>query len=146
MKKFMKVGFVLAAMAITLTSCDCFKKISKNVSDIRVSCTPTILTLKGDAVNATYTIEFPAKMFSKKAVVKITPVLVYEGGEIAGTPKYLQGEKVIQAMLDELAQWMKSKSFDKLAQFKGKMNAQAAGTINPFERTQFMKYYSNHEE
>ena len=94
MKKFMKVGFVLAAMAITLTSCDCFKKISKNVSDIRVSCTPTILTLKGDAVNATYTIEFPAKMFSKKAVVKITPVLVYEGGEIAGTPKYLQGEKV----------------------------------------------------
>lgn len=62
------------------------------------------------------------------------------------TAVYLQGEKVIQAMLNELAQWMKSKSFDKLAQFKGKMNAQAAGTINPFERTQFMKYYSNHEE
>ena len=26
------------------------------------------------------------------------------------------------------------------------LNAKAAGEINPFERTQFMKYYSNYTE
>ena len=29
---------------------------------------------------------------------------------------------------------------------KVKMNAESAGEINPFERTQFMRYYSNREE
>lgn len=94
MKKFLKVGFVLVAMAMVLTSCNCFKKVSKKVNEIRVSCTPTVLSLKGDAVNATYTVEFPSKFFAKTAVVKITPVLKYNGGELVGTPKYIQGEKV----------------------------------------------------
>ena len=94
MKKFVKVGLVLAASALVLTSCDCFKKLSKKADAVAVSCTPSILSLKGDNVTATYTVEFPAKYFVKNAVVKITPVLKYEGGEIAGTPKFLQGEKV----------------------------------------------------
>ena len=41
---------------------------------------------------------------------------------------------------------MDAKDFKTLESFRGKMNAEAAGDINPFERTQFMKYYSNHEE
>ncbi len=62
------------------------------------------------------------------------------------TAVYRNGEKIIRTMLDELVQWMNGRNFDKLAQFKGKMNAQAAGAVNPFERTQFMKYYSEHKE
>lgn len=27
-------------------------------------------------------------------ILKVTPVLVFEGGEVAGTPKYFQGEDV----------------------------------------------------
>lgn len=94
MKKFVKVGLVLATFALVLTSCNCFKKVSKKVDQVEVSCTPTILSLKGNTVTATYTVEIPSKFFVKTAVVKITPVLVYEGGELLGTPKYLQGEKV----------------------------------------------------
>lgn len=94
MKKFLKVGFVAAVAALTLTSCNCFKKVSKKVDTVGVSCSPAVLSLKGSSVDATYTLDIPAKYFVKTAVLKITPVLKYEGGEIVGTPKYLQGEKV----------------------------------------------------
>ena len=59
---------------------------------------------------------------------------------------YQHGNQMIEEMKKELAEWMDDKGYDSIAQFKGKMNASAAGDINPFERTQFMKYYSNHEE
>lgn len=59
---------------------------------------------------------------------------------------YQYGPKEIESMKKELAEWMDDKGFENLAQFKGKMNANTAGSVNPFERTQFMKYYSNHEE
>ncbi len=94
MKKFVKLGLALASMALVLTSCDCFKKYAKKADTVAVSCSPTVLSLKGDVVTATYTVEFPAKVFPKKGVAKIIPVLKYEGGEIVGTPKYIQGESV----------------------------------------------------
>ena len=59
---------------------------------------------------------------------------------------YQNGSETIKAMLNELTEWMNSKGFHTLTQFKAKMNAKAAGEINPFERTQFMKYYSNYTE
>ena len=59
---------------------------------------------------------------------------------------YQKGNGVIKDLLDELTQWMDTKGFETIQQFKAKMNASAAGDVNPFERTQFMKYYSNHEE
>lgn len=59
---------------------------------------------------------------------------------------YQHGNQMIEEMKKELAEWMDDKGYDSIAQFKGKMNVSAAGDINPFERTQFMKYYSNHEE
>lgn len=59
---------------------------------------------------------------------------------------YQYGAKEIAGMKRELTEWMDSKGYETLSQFKGKMNANAAGDVNPFERTQFMKYYSNHQE
>lgn len=61
------------------------------------------------------------------------------------TAIYQYGNKIISEMKSEVEEWMNAKGFETIAQFKGKMNANAAGSINPFERTQFMKYYSNHE-
>ncbi len=58
---------------------------------------------------------------------------------------YLNGNKEIDVMNGELAAWMDKNGYDSLQQFKGKMNAQAAGSVNPFERTQFMRYFSSHE-
>ncbi|MFI3267966.1 MAG: tetratricopeptide repeat protein, partial [Rikenellaceae bacterium] len=94
MKKFAKLGLALAVFAMTLTSCNCFKKVEKRVDELSVTCNPTVLSLQGDLVSATVTVNVPATFFQKTATVKITPVLTYEGGEILGTPKFVQGEKV----------------------------------------------------
>ena len=58
---------------------------------------------------------------------------------------YQKGNGQIEQILKELTTWMEENDYQSIQNFKGKMNAQAAGSVNPFERTQFMKYYSNHE-
>jgi tetratricopeptide (TPR) repeat protein len=56
--------------------------------------TPQVLVSEGGKVNATVDGNFPAKTFPTTAIVTITPVLKYEGGETSGTAITLQGEKV----------------------------------------------------
>ena len=41
-----------------------------------------------------------------------------------------------------LSAWMERKGFKHISQFKGKLNAKDVGGINMFERTQFLKYFS----
>ena len=94
MKRFVKVSLMLASAAVLLSSCNCYKKMAKNADDVNITYTPTVLSLKGNTVSADITVTYPAAYFNKKAVLKVTPVLVFEGGEITGTPKYVQGEKV----------------------------------------------------
>lgn len=94
MKKIAQVGLVLTTMMLLLVSCNPYNKMQKNVGTINVTATPEVLALKGNTVNADINYTFPAKYFQKEMILKITPVLVFEGGEIMGTPKYFQGEKV----------------------------------------------------
>jgi len=94
MKNFAKVALTLAVIAFAFTSCDCYKKMGKKIDQVEYSCTPEVLSLNNGEVVANVTVKFPPKYFNESAVLKITPVLVFEGGEIAGTPKYVQGEKV----------------------------------------------------
>lgn len=94
MKNFMKLSLVLAAAALVFSSCNCFKKMAKNREDIEVKCSPEMLVLNNGKINAEVSITIPAKYFNAKAVAKVTPVMVFEGGEVVGTPKYYQGEKV----------------------------------------------------
>lgn len=44
-----------------------------------------------------------------------------------------------------LSAWMERKGFERISQFKGKLNARDVEGINTFERTQFLKYFSNKE-
>lgn len=55
---------------------------------------PNPLEVVAGKVNATITGVFPEKYFNKKVTVTVTPYLVYESGETAGTPYVYQGEKV----------------------------------------------------
>lgn len=55
---------------------------------------PSPLEAKGGMVDATVTGTFPEKYFNKKAVVTVTPYMVYATGETAGTSFTYQGEKV----------------------------------------------------
>ncbi len=55
---------------------------------------PNPLEVKAGKVEGTITANFPEKAFPKKAVVEVTPVLKYEGGEATSAPATFQGEKV----------------------------------------------------
>ncbi len=95
MKNFLKSGLALMAAALVLSGCNCFKSMVKNVEDVKATCNPEVLTLRGNAVTANYKVEFPAKYFSKKAMLKFTPILINEAGEeLAAAPTFAQGEKV----------------------------------------------------
>jgi len=94
MKNLFKMTLVLVAAALTMTSCDCFKKMAKNSSAVTITCTPDVLVLNNGKVEADITAEIPAKYFNKKASLKVTPALVYEGGVTLGNTLLLQGDKV----------------------------------------------------
>ena len=94
MKKLMKLSMVLAVAALAFTSCNCFKKMAKNRDDVQLTVAPEILTLNNGIVAADINVTFPVKYFNAKAVVKVTPVIVFEGGEVAGTTHFYQGSKV----------------------------------------------------
>ena len=93
MKKIVNLCLILA-VGVMASSCNCFKKMAKNVDDVIVTCNPEVLTLKGNNIITDVTVSFPEKYYNKKAVAKVTPVLEFEGGSIVGTPQYFQGSKV----------------------------------------------------
>ncbi len=94
MKRLVRAGVLLSVIALMMTGCNCFKKMSKNLEDVTANSQPEILAVTGQVVNSNISITFPAKYFNKKCILKVTPVLVYENGEIPGTPKFYQGESV----------------------------------------------------
>ncbi len=56
---------------------------------------------------------------------------------------YLHGAEQISAMLSELEEWMNSKKYLNLNQFKGKLSRNDVKNPAEFERVQFMKYFSD---
>ncbi|MBQ5738558.1 MAG: hypothetical protein IIV55_05885 [Alistipes sp.] len=94
MKNLFKMSLVLASAVLVLTGCNCFSKMAKNKDDVQLTCTPEVLVLNNGKVDADIKITFPAKYYNQKAVVKVTPVIVFEGGEVAAATQYFQGSKV----------------------------------------------------
>lgn len=89
----MRKNFYLAmtvVSALAFTSC---KKLGALSAD-NFTVTPTPLESVAGQVPATINGQFPEKYMKKKAVVTVTPVLKYEGGEAKGASATFQGEKV----------------------------------------------------
>jgi len=85
---------LFAMAAIVLSSCGGVNKMKEFAEGTDLKVTPNPLEVHGDVVKGTIEVTFPAKYFNKKAILKATPVLVYEGGELPLEPKMLQGEDV----------------------------------------------------
>lgn len=82
---------IMSVAAVTaLTSC---KKLGDLSAD-NFTVTPTPLEAVAGQVSTTIDGKFPEKYMKKKAVVTVTPVLKYEGGEAKGQSATFQGEKV----------------------------------------------------
>jgi len=84
--------FVFAALI--LTSCGGLNKMVKMAPQVKYEVTPKVLEMHGDSVEMTLKVSFPTKYFQKKAILEITPVLTYDGGEKAFKVLTLQGESV----------------------------------------------------
>ena len=82
---------LLMALVVALSSCN--KKMGELSSDY-FTTTPQVLEAVAGKVPVTINGKFPEKYFNKKAVVEVTPVLKWNGGEAKGQPAVFQGEKV----------------------------------------------------
>ena len=83
---------LLMAMVVAL-----FSSWSNKMGELSAdyfTVTPQVLEAVGGKVPATINGKFPEKYFNKKAVVEVTPVLKWNGGEAKGQPATFQGEKV----------------------------------------------------
>lgn len=90
MNKKLYLPILLTLIVAIVAGC---KKMGA-LSSENFTVNPNPLEVVAGKVNATVTGVFPEKYFNKKVTVTITPYLVYESGETAGTPFVYQGEKV----------------------------------------------------
>ena len=93
MKRSLKI-FAAAVLAIAAVACSSAEKMAEMAENVVVECNPAILEVIDGNIDAALTVTYPADYFHPKALLEVTPVLVYEGGEVAGAPFMYQGEKV----------------------------------------------------
>ncbi|MBK8806908.1 MAG: tetratricopeptide repeat protein [Bacteroidales bacterium] len=84
----------LTVVAALFVSCGGLNTMLKDAPQVTYSVKPSPLEMRGDSVEVTITGQYPAKFFNKKAVMDVTPVLKWEGGEQAFSTQKLQGEAV----------------------------------------------------
>ena len=87
-----KLSLLLACAAVVALS-SCSSKMGAMKSEY-FTVTPGVLEVVGSEVPVTVDGKFPAKVFNKKSVLTVTPVLKYEGGEAVAEPVTFQGVKV----------------------------------------------------
>jgi len=59
---------------------------------------------------------------------------------------YRHGPAHIQAMLDNLKNWMKTHDYHSLADFRGKLSQETASNPAVYERVQFMRYFGGEKD
>ena len=95
MKNLKNLAIFILAAAV-LSSCGGLNKMVKEADQVSYKVTPEVLEMHGGEVDVTVDVNYPAKYFNKKAVVTLTPVLKYEGGEKELKSLVLQGQDVTE--------------------------------------------------
>lgn len=85
------LSFLAMALLLCITSCS--NKMGKPSAEY-FTVNPSVLEVVGGEVPVTIHGKFPEKFFHKKAVLHVTPVLKWKGGEVKGQSISFQGEKV----------------------------------------------------
>ncbi len=92
-QKFGMMTRFATLLAVLFVAFSCSKKLNPLPSSL-FTASPSPLELVGTKVPVTVNGKFPEKWFHKNAIVNITPILKYAGGEAVGTTYTFQGEKV----------------------------------------------------
>ena len=90
MTKKLYLPLLMAIVVALFSSCTKMGPLSADYFTV----TPQVLEAVSGKVPATINGKFPEKYFKKKAVVEVTPVLKWNGGEAKGQSATFQGEKV----------------------------------------------------
>ncbi len=93
MKKGIKI-FSAAILGFMAVGCGSAEKMAEMAENVIVTSDPEVLEVIAGEIDANVTVTFPEDYFLAKAILEVTPVLVYDGGEQAMEPYYFQGEKV----------------------------------------------------
>ncbi len=93
MRKTLKI-FAAALIGMAAAACSSAEKMAELADNVTVKCDPAVLECVAGNIDATVTVTYPEKYFHPKAILEVTPVLVYDGGEAKMTPFMYQGEKV----------------------------------------------------
>jgi tetratricopeptide (TPR) repeat protein len=95
MKKIKNSVLILLAAAV-LSSCGGLNKMVKEADLVSYKVTPEVLEMHGGEVPVAVEVSYPAKYFNKKAVLTLTPVVKYAGGETELKKIVVQGEDVTE--------------------------------------------------
>ena len=93
MKKTIKTLSAIM-VAIAAAACSSPEKMAEMAENLTVGCEPAVLEVVGGKIDADVTVTYPADYFHPKAILEVTPVIVFEGGEVKMEPFIFQGEKV----------------------------------------------------
>ncbi len=89
------IKFLAAAiLGLAAAACSSPEKMAEMSENVTVKCEPAVLEVVGGEIEATVSVTYPDGYFHPKAILEVTPVLVYEGGEAKMEPFFFQGEKV----------------------------------------------------
>lgn len=88
MSKTLRIS-IFSVLVMLISSCK-----DMSLTEDAFTVTPQILIETGGQVPVTVDGLFPEKYFQKKAVVTVTPVLMWNGGSAKSTPMTFQGEKI----------------------------------------------------
>ena len=93
MKKVLNL-ILAVTVAVAAISCSSIEKMAKLAESVTVECAPSPLEAVGGQINPLVAVTYPAGYFHPKAILEVTPVIVYDGGEQVGETLVYQGEKV----------------------------------------------------
>ena len=87
---------ILSAVVLGFAAIACSspEKMAEMAENVIVKCEPAVLEVVGGEINATVTVTYPEDYFHPQAILEVTPVIVYEGGEAKMDSFFFQGEKV----------------------------------------------------
>lgn len=94
MKRILNL-IALAALVLAAASCSKSRAEQMAMADkVITKCNPEVLEVVGGKVPATVTVTYPKDYFHPEALMVVTPVLVYEGGQQTGESVIYQGESI----------------------------------------------------
>ena len=94
MKKKSIFQIALGTAVVVAVGCSSPSKMLKEAASVRYNVTPDPLEMKGDSVEISVNVVYPAKFFNKNAVMELTPVLKSDKASESYKTVTLQGEKV----------------------------------------------------